>query len=99
MDRGLAGGAIFFLLVMAGIAAIHFGAVSCQAQESVVSLSQLSAVSINGNSTAALDLLNPSFWFEVNAASGQTISKTLVLPMTNHENKPWLSSLNKLAFF
>jgi len=32
-------------------------------------------------------------------ASGKIISKTLVLPMTNADNKPWIASLEKLGVF
>jgi len=73
MSHRTAGTALVFLAVAAAVAVIHQGDMSCQAQENVVSLSQLTDVSINANSSAAADLLDPSFWSEVNAASGQTI--------------------------
>jgi hypothetical protein len=59
---------------------IHVGALNCQAQESAMSLSQLSTVEISGNSTASADLLSPTFWSGVEASSKETFQQ--VVPQT-----------------
>ncbi len=61
-----------FLVVVAALALIHQGDLNCKAQENVLDLSQLNSISIGSNSSAASDLLDPSFWGEVNAATRQT---------------------------
>ena len=61
-----------FLVLVAAVALIHQGNLNCQAQENVLDLSQLNSISIGSNSSVASDLLDPSFWGEVNAATKQT---------------------------
>lgn len=80
MDRSTGATIFMFLLVMAGVALIHVGALNCEAQESAMGLSQLSTVEISGNSTASADLLSQAFWSEVEASSKQTFQQ--MIPQT-----------------